>query len=617
MRVAIRLIRLLQVLTLRPGIALPTLALLLASHLGAAGRDLAPQRLDTPIGGVASAATISNGSSVAWLWTVEALFAGKHVYGAITEISGAVRAPARAVWPYIDQNAIGVTAAPGGYVLYRRDATGVQQRTISDDGVLGDPVRVAAMQDDRSFAPPPVEATRMPALQEGPRLASSGSGFLAVWTERGGTSQSIVARTLDRDRNPVGAALDLTRVAGSIGDYNVAFGGGLSAPEYLVIWQNGSQIFGSRVAAGGIVIDRTPFVIATITIPGRFGIASDGNDFLVAWAEGSAVYGTIVTADAHVAAARVLIPAEGQSRFTEPVVAFDGARYVVASIASAPLFPCYNCLPSSLVKAIRVGRDGAPLDSSATTVAAAPRPAHLAIASSGHDLLVTFVSSETIFATTLHADTTLRADSPVSLFHWIDEPSTSPSVARSGDDYVVAFRYAPQGFDFDGTGEWYLGTIRLNADGSRGALAATITGPPRELEVEPPGIASTFTGDIAIAVSEAREPGEMPRAVSYAVADLQPVTHPTAPSPAWQQSRDGKTLVVSWPDVWNDERGFFLRLFSRDGAYEPSRIPPGATSASVPWPPDLTALELRVWNKAGFASTRVPIAIPRIRAVRK
>jgi hypothetical protein len=599
-------------------LTLPTLAILLSSNLSAAGRDLAPQRLDAPIGGVVSAATISDGSTALWLWTVESFRAGKHVYGAITEASGSLRVPAMTVMPYIDQYGIGVTTAPGGYFLYRGDAGGVQQRTFSNDGELGTPVRVAAMHDDRSFAPPPAEATRMRAVQEGPRIAASGNGFLAVWTERGGTSQSIVARPLDRDGNPIGAPLELTRVAGSLGDHNVAFGAGgdtLGVGQYLVIWQNGSQILGSRVAAGGAAIDLAPFLIATIHGASRFGIASDGNDFLVTWADGPAVYGTVVTADARVAAALTLIPADEQFQFGEPVVAFDGTRYVVASVANvSPSFPCGGCSFDNRVKAIRVGRDGAPLEASPTTLATGPDSGHLGIASSGRDVLVTFVSRGTVFAATLHADNTLRADLPVPLFQWFD--LLSPSVTWNGGAYEVAFRYPSAGWDFDGTGEWYLGAMRLGADGSRGPLVTTITGPPRELDVEPPGLSSTSAGDIAVAVSEARAQGQMPRAVGYTLADLQPATTPPSPSLTWQQSIDGKKLVVSWPDVWNDERGFLLTLHTKHVQPLPLRVPPGATIVSLPWSADLVAVELLVWSEGGFASTKVAIVPPRTRAAR-
>jgi hypothetical protein len=598
-------------------IAVTTLALLLASHLSAAGRDLAPQRLDTPIDRIRSAAKISNGSTVLWLWTVDSSNAGKNVYGAITSASGSVLVPAKAVWPYIDFYGTGAIASAGGYLLYRNDAAGVQQRTLSNDGELGDPVRVAAMLDDLIVATLPPEVTWTPAVQEAPRIASSGNGFLAVWTERGGTVQSIVARTMDRDGNPIGEAIDLTRAVGTLSDHNVAFGGGLSTAEYLVIWQNGSKLFGARVAADGTVIDPTPFVIATVPNFDRFGIASDGTDFLVAWVDGPAVYGAIVTADAHVAAPRVLISAEAQATLTDPVVAFDGAHYIVASLANIPAYPCYNCGRSNPVKAIRVGRDGVPLDQSAATVAIDPNPDHLAIASSGRDVLITFVSAGDLFATTLHTDIALRADSPVLLFHWFDQLLRAPSITWSGTDYVVAFRYEAQEWDSDGTGEWYLGTMRLSANGSRGPLTVTITGPPRELDVEPPGLASTSTGDIAIAVSEAQELGEMPRATGYSLDDLRPASIPVAPSPVWHQSSDEKTLTVSWPDVWSDERGFNLTLDYKNGISSLPRIPRGTTSVSFPSAADLIAFDLQVWNEGGFASTKVSLVPPRTRAARK
>jgi hypothetical protein len=591
------------------------LALAVASQLYAGGRDLAPQRLDAPIGNIGpNLQTVTNGSTILWLWTIENFPAGKHVYAAITETSGAIRVPAMPVWPYIDQYAYTAAAGPEGYLLYRGDFLQREQRTLGDAGQLGPVIPVPAMPaNTTALAPPPAEVTQMPVSQEGPKIASDGSGFLAVWTERGGTTQAIIAQRLDANGIPSGTPLELTRTNGILGEHGVAFGGG----QYLVIWQNGSQIFGMRIGASGAAIDSLPFVVATIIEGSRFGIASDGNDFLVTWGYRSIISGAIVTADARASAARPLITSADQLNRSEPSVVFDGSRYVVACVADWPsIFPCIDCSYDTRIEAVRVGRDGVPLDAE-PSVAARPEghnASSLSIASSGQgDAMITFVSYGLLIAAALHDDAALHADAPVVLFRWFD--LVVPSVTWSNGAYLVAFRYTSAFYDFDGHGEWYLGAMRIDRDGSHNVFA-TITGPPREMDVETPGLAATADGNVTMAVSEGRAPGLNPRAVGYSLLDLHQSTAPAAPAVTWQQSTDGRNLVVSWPHVATDERGFYLTLSKRHSQQTQQWIPAGALGTTLPWQADLVSFKLLVWTEGGFASRDVSTVQPRTRAVR-
>src|SRR3954454_19582024 len=343
------------------------LVLVFALQLNAAGRDLGAQRLDAPIGNVGpNVKTITNGSTILWLWTIENFSAGKHVYAAITDPSGAVRVPAIPVWPYIDHYTFGATATASGYNVWRGGATKNEQRTLGDDGNLGPVIQVPLLPPDATtLAHAPAEVFQTPVVQEAPKIASDGTGFLAMWTERGGTAQTVVAQRLDANGNPAGVPLELTRTGGILGDHAVAFGGG----QYLVIWQNGSQLLGMRVRVNG-AIDAAPFVVATIAAPSKLSIASDGTDFLVTWSDGSTIFDATVTIDGRVSAARPLVAAASQLFREEPAVAFDGSRYIVAWTAmSISFFPC-ACPTDTRVEAVRVGRDGVPLERQPVVAAA-------------------------------------------------------------------------------------------------------------------------------------------------------------------------------------------------------------------------------------------------------
>jgi hypothetical protein len=165
--------------------------------------------------------------------------------------------------------------------------------------------------------------------------------------------------------------------------------------------------------------------------------------------------------------------------------------------------------------------------------------------------------------------------------------------------------------DFDGHGEWYLGTTRIGS----GSISSTITGPPHELEVESPGLATNAAGEVAVAIGEARSPGVSPRAVGYRLDDLSVATAPAATAITWQQSIDGGNLIISWPHVAADERGFYLTLYGRHSQPIQRWFPPGTAAVSVPWPTDLASFELLAWNEGGFVSTKISV-VRRARAAR-
>ena len=84
----------------------------------------------------------------------------------------------------------------------------------------------------------------------------------------------------------------------------------------------------------------------------------------------------------------------------------------------------------------------------------------------------------------------------------------------------------------------------------------------------------------------------------------------------WQQTTDGRNLVLSWPHVATDERGFYLTLTKRHSQQTQMFIPAGALGITLPWPADLVSFNLLVWTEDGFASRDVSTVPPRTRAVK-
>ncbi|HXI51224.1 MAG TPA: hypothetical protein VNH84_06960, partial [Candidatus Saccharimonadales bacterium] len=126
-----------------------------------------------------------------------------------------------------------------------------------------------------------------PSLEGAPAIASDGQDYLVAWeglffptfvSARRVTSAGIVL-------DPGG--ITLTQSTNKPSAPSVAFNG----HDYLVVWKEfepsmGSDIFGTRVATDGTVLDTPPLGIATNSVNQTFPkVASDGHDFLVLWHE--------------------------------------------------------------------------------------------------------------------------------------------------------------------------------------------------------------------------------------------------------------------------------------------------------------------------------------------
>jgi len=158
--------------------------------------------------------------------------------------------------------------------------------------------------------------------QNNARIASSGDGFLSVWTD----AENVHATRLTPDLRRAGDLL----IAGGPewdSDPDVAWGGS----RYLVAWRSDQGIRGRFVAPDGTMTE--PFGIAYGAGDDDPRIAFNGTRFLVIWTTRDTVRtrAAILEADGRVVTTLDLGPAQEQ---TPRVIAHDGSFYMPTVIAA-------------------------------------------------------------------------------------------------------------------------------------------------------------------------------------------------------------------------------------------------------------------------------------------
>lgn len=117
-----------------------------------------------------------------------------------------------------------------------------------------------------------------------PAVATDGKDFLVVWQQ----PLSVRAARVSHD----GRLLDSAPILPSNA---LAFVNCMSTPpgiawngtNYLVVWADGSNVYGSRITSGGAVLDARPVFGGTNNTAVEPRVASNGRDFMVAWTDPS------------------------------------------------------------------------------------------------------------------------------------------------------------------------------------------------------------------------------------------------------------------------------------------------------------------------------------------
>ncbi|MBN2464878.1 hypothetical protein JXD38_04560 [candidate division WOR-3 bacterium] len=178
-----------------------------------------------------------------------------------------------------------------------------------------------------------------PGSQCNAAVAFDGTNYLVVWEDRRGGHPDIYGARV----SPAGVVLDPAGFAISQATYEqghpaVAFDG----TNYLVVWDDGRRgrvldIFGARVTPGAVVLDTSGIIIARSSNNRRNpDVAFAGTDFLVVWEDdrtgldSTDIYGTRVTSGGVVLdTAGIVISHAVHAQYT-PAIAFDGTNCLVA-----------------------------------------------------------------------------------------------------------------------------------------------------------------------------------------------------------------------------------------------------------------------------------------------
>jgi hypothetical protein len=236
--------------------------------------------------------------------------------------------------------------------------------------------------------------------------------------------------------------------------------------DFLVVWDQESDLQGARVAADGTVLDAVGISIAPDPQGERWpAVTYDGANYLVVWEGssdggpdgGSGIRGALVSADGTVIDSGFAIAA---SPSTEQYPA-------VASNETTSLVVWFDASLSALYGA-RVAQSGAVLDAalpiSTTPDYAAPVPA---VASDGAGFLVTWSDLRDsgsgndlsdVYGTRVSGDGVVLDPSGIAI-STLTGTQHEPSVAYNGADYLVVWQDGP----YEGGGG--IGGARVTADG--------------------------------------------------------------------------------------------------------------------------------------------------------
>jgi hypothetical protein len=446
--------------------------------------------------------------------------------------------------------------------------------------------------------------TQMLRRQVGPALATDGVDFFAAWSDQSGDSQAVSTARMARTGDALdGPGVDLMRVPGYIGAYDVAFGGGI----YLAVWNYYGGSVARRIARDGTWLDSQPIAVHG----GPPVVRWNGSAFVIFWMNGTTLMSSTVSPFGEPSDERAVGPLVPPS--TEPGVIPSLASFTVTRAGDEFLVvgqidqnavrvgPC-ACPGTPYVIALRSTLDGRAIGP--VTVLTPGSGAR--VAASNFDAIITFQRGNEVWAarTATNDGNVPRLEAPVRLFKWF-APLTS-AVSWTGHDYAVAIRARVN------NRKTYLTVMSIDSSANVHAMRAADAG-PYDFE-SLPAIITNAAGDTLVAISEVPTPAQNPRLRGYFVDEMRPAR----PAPQIQLRADAVAVANQTTVSWNPFSAAMADLLLQNGTLEPV-IVAGDLGAYTFTPSPPWAVSLIAFNESGFmpAVLVAPHAPPlRGRAVR-
>ena len=272
--------------------------------------------------------------------------------------------------------------------------------------------------------------------EQEPAIAFDGTNSLVVWSARVSAADEI--GIFGARINAAGVALDRTPITIQFPDVfefltapAVAFGGG----SYAVVSAGGDVV---RVSPAGAVTGSLD-----LPIGGHPTIASNGTDFLVAWEDGGNIAGALVEGDLSASTPLALSTASGTQ--SSPTASSDGSGFLVAWADTR------NGSPD--IFGTRVGATGTVVSPAGVALAAATGNQDVpALAFGGGNHLLTWQDDRTgsfdIRGTRISPSGQVLDATPLSISTAANNQSF-PAVAFDGTRFLVAYRDRRGGASLD------------------------------------------------------------------------------------------------------------------------------------------------------------------------
>jgi hypothetical protein len=428
----------------------PSSSSIYGSRVTSAGTISDPNGIAISPVGASAPAVAANGTGflVAWVDGRNVATNGLDIYGARVSSGGQV----------LDTGGFPISAAPNDQLSPAATANGTGSFVVWQDGrsastgpdIYGARVTSAGVVSDASGIPISTAA----GPQASPAVAFNGVDFLAVWTdERDGSDFDIYGARI----STAGSVLDtsgipISTVAG--GEYSPKVAA--SGTNFLAVWEDDRNaaagfvdIYGARVTGGGTALDGGGFSIGNGSANQHTpAVAAGLTDYLVVWLDernlatsGLDIYGARVTTNGGVTDPMGFAICTETNDQTTPELVFNGSQYLVTWTDARNMATTDLDIYGALVSTAAVV---SPAQGFVISTGAADEEAP-ATASNGNNYLVVWqdyrnsaTSGADIYGVRVSTAGTVLDTSAIAI-STAPYDQVSPNVATDGTNYLVTW----------------------------------------------------------------------------------------------------------------------------------------------------------------------------------